>query len=1182
MRRFLVVGCGGSGAVTLAYMMDQLRSDLRRAGYDEIPPGWQFISFDVPTAPGRHPVGLRSVRDQGGQYYGTAPQGEKYAVLDNALSRQLTQNRKLGAIASWAPRNPHAVPVPVTTGAGQYRAVGRMITLNQSAAILQRLRGCWETLQHTSTLASMRRLTLPGGGAFDEKHAPLVLVVSSMAGGAGASMALDVCRLLTMISGLDPRTIGVFMVTADVFDSLGDAATTGVRPNALAMLGEIIASQLGAATEHDSELMSGLGEQRGDGATVPFARVFPVSRSMGPQAAVFGDGTPEAVYRGLARGLAGMMLSGQATSQFLEYDLTNANGVAGERDHVGWGAPWNDLPWGTYGFSSLSMGRERYEEYAAQRLARSCVDSLLDGHLRVDSRASDEQQIEAALDSQWATMLSRLRLGGHRLGPKDVLGWLTTIVLPPPDADRIVNHIIDTVLRPVIPTADGVNAKQWSPDVRRSIANQREAMREAAERAAHIHAFEWCRGITYEIEGQVKQAISTFGLPYATAVVARLSSHFADNLRPGTEDLAKHAPRDIAATPNRVEQTLSRLKGVIKFGGPIVDSILEDYRDPIEQQVYASLSAKLNELTTGIVSDVLNPLREALNEPHTQLRSSRDKPAVDVGLALLATDQYGAWPSDRVPVPRRFAEANNEVMLTPSSDFPDQYDRDLPLAIDEDSATPPTLHDARRLASRTVVTGIWSTRDGSTAPGVRTPLIERIADWQPKAFILHPATGEQFPPPSAARYRVHLRADELLERARAYVGRTGGSFERFINVSLREFVSDRREKESVLEARRVVVVDRFADALKLARPLASVNSEALAVLHPGERAEYRYKFSLIPFADMPLGHHLRKTIADDDDIDQTAQTTLDAALSDDDRVTRIDIFGSYPNFSPLVYGAVLDPASRQWDRASTAQQGDYWKWRRARALPAALPMADVERHTMTAGWFLGLILGKVRIPPADNDEPVRVWDDEQLRWLDFPHPMLTPPQRLVGPNDWLPAVLESVLLAMAHSHHRPVMASLRPYRALRRIYDSSPNDPAGGLRSRSAMDSVVGWLRTGETRTGWPPVEGLEPGNTVAERGTAAVEWLTRVREFCDREFLPPGGQGPAGGGRYCTIVSREQASRTPLFRDLAPDVHAVTKELIELVEHCVPMAEQPEPKQTVPPVLEPDNRFDIPDGGMF
>lgn len=39
----------------------------------------------------------------------------------------------------------------------------------------------------------------------------------------------------------------------------------------------------------------------------------------------------------MARGLAGMMMSGAATRQFVQYDLTNGAGLSGQRDNIGWG-----------------------------------------------------------------------------------------------------------------------------------------------------------------------------------------------------------------------------------------------------------------------------------------------------------------------------------------------------------------------------------------------------------------------------------------------------------------------------------------------------------------------------------------------------------------------------------------------------------------------------------------------------------------------------------------------------------------------------------------------------------------------------------------------------------------------------------------------------------------------------
>src|SRR5260370_5359014 len=103
------------------------------------------------------------------------------------------------------------------------------------------------------------------------------------------------------------------------------------------------------------------------------------------------------------------MMSGAASDQFVSYDLGNTASPEGDRDLLGWGiSAWDVLPWGTYGFSSLSMGRDRYAEYAAQRLARSCVDKLLFGHLQTGNPASSTEQLDSLLGSQWQAACGRL------------------------------------------------------------------------------------------------------------------------------------------------------------------------------------------------------------------------------------------------------------------------------------------------------------------------------------------------------------------------------------------------------------------------------------------------------------------------------------------------------------------------------------------------------------------------------------------------------------------------------------------------------------------------------------------------------------------------------------------------------------------------------------------------------
>lgn len=1190
MRRFLVVGCGGSGAVTLAYMMDQLRSDLAAAGVDKIPAGWQFVNLDVPSAPEPGPDGLNNVRDQGGSYFGSGPQGDSYAVLDNALSNQLTARQQLASIATWAPRDPRNVPVPISLGAGQFRALGRMITLSKAAGISEVLLRAWDSLFTVAAETEMRSLDIPGGGSFDPGESPIVLVVSSMAGGAGASMALDICRLLTLIPRLDPRMMGVFMVAPDIFDGLGKSAITGVSANALAMLGEIVASQMGSAREHDVAILKALGQQNGEGAEVPFARVFPVGRRVGTEGAPFGDGSQNAIYRGLGRGLSGLMMSGAATRQFVQYDLTNGGGLAGLREHIGWGAgAWDSLPWGTFGFSSLSMGRDRYAEYAAQRLARSSVDRLLNGHLQRGNPASDEEQVNAILDSQWPSILARVGLTERNTGggaaPSNVAGWVTGTVLPWDEIGRMTNQIVEAQLRPYIPSGDGMNSKQWVPDVRQAIRGRASALRAAADSAAVLHAFGWQDRVAHNIESTVSDALSTLGLPYATAIVNRLSAYLRDVIRPAAEDLAKLAPADIAAPSPGVEQTLAGINGTIPMSGGFVDTVLTEYQLNVSRQIYATLSGKLRDIAAALVPEILTPLLAALNESQTVLRIASKAPALDVGLARLETDQYSAWPSDAADrVPQRFAEANNEVMLTPSAEFLAQYRGDLPMAVAEDSSVPPAFETAVQIASQRVVTGLWPTTDGSRAPGQMLPLIERTAAWRSKAFPVNPSTHEALIP-SAARYDIHLRSGELLSRARAYVSRTGESFDRFCKVTLRDYIVASDIPEYELSQRTSLLLSKFGEALSLARPLASVNQQAMEALHPGEQIAYRYKFSSVPFLNLPVADLLAQIISHNPKIDRETGDGFGRVLTDEGGLKRLDIFGSYPNYSPLAYDSVLKPAAKQWADSTASQREAFWSMRRSRPLAASLPMHANERRAMTAGWFLGLVIGRIRIPAPPHVEPVRVWSAADRAWLDFPNPLLTPPAQFGAPNDWLPAVLESILLAMAQSHQQPVMSSMYPYRALRSIFDATLEDPASGINEISAKAALTQWLRTGETETGFPSAVPESGGvSTVEERSAKAIEWLDRLNAFTGHHYMAPGESGAAGGGTFSLITSRVQASKTPFFRDLAPDVFWATAELSAMVKECEAVALRPVHSYApaVPSAGFGDNSIVIPDLGQF
>ncbi|NYE72056.1 tubulin-like doman-containing protein [Microlunatus parietis] len=1194
MRRFLVVGCGGSGGATLAYLMDQLASDL--AAIDRrltLPAGWQFVHLDVPSGPEPGPDGLGNVPQQGGRYLGLGPKGGSYSDLDYAVSQKLLGARALDELAGWAPRQPQSVATPIDVGAGQYRSIGRMITLARAGEVHQGLQSAWEQLARVETLTEMGQLADAVGSTFNANETPIVLVVTSMAGGSGASMALDVCRLLTLVPGVNPKLTAVFMVAPDIFDSLPPSARSGVRANALAMLGEIVAGQTGAARRHDVEILSGLGYGDGQGTEIPFARVFPIGRFIGAQRTMFGDGSPKAVYRGLARGLGGMMISEVASTQFVSFDLGNTGSIPPDSDYLAWGAQLDPIPWGSYGFASLSMGRERYAEYAAQRIARGAVDRLLDGHLQPGNSASGTEQVKALVDSQWARLCERLQLpvglGSGQQAGAELGSWMTTVALPRADADAAARRVVDAEYVPHLPSPGGQQARQWLEAVQQRSRSRGHVLAEAAGKAAYDWAFAWQQGLLDRLVAVLTEGISRLGLPYAAAVLERLDAHLRGVVIPGTEALGRTDPGSLAELPSELRQAVAAIKGAITGGDTLVERLVDGVRIKVRTQLYTRASALTADALATFIPDVLTPLTEAIREAQRVLEQARGSQVKHDGLARLATDQYAAWPSDAdVKVPSRFDEAGNEVLLTPARDFAAQYAADLARAVPTDDAG----NSPAQLVPSQVIEGVWETTGGERPPALdphQPNLIVQTAPWRSRVFPTNPATGDALIP-SRARFGVHVKPGEVLERARAFVARSEQSFQRFCAVSLRDFINGPEVAESERHARIRDVTTKFTEALALAMPLIGVDEQVVRLLHGGQPVEYRYKFSDVPFAELPIADDLERILVDNPSIDASSRDNLGSALTDQGNPRRIDIFGSYPLYSPLAFSSVLRPIAEQWGATTAQGREAFWAHRRSRPLDAALPMANVERRTLVAGWYLGQIVGELVIPPSPYDSGVRILDRAAGEWVEFPYPMLTPPQQFVAPYDWLPAVLESQLLAIARVHESPVLSSLRPYRLLRALYDSNPLRPAGGIVPLSGRERLAAWIRGGGAETGVASrVPALAEAATPEQRRDAAKEWLNGAKgpgTLASVHFMPAGVDGAPGGGAFATITSRDQASQTPTFRDLAPDIHWAARQLTRLLDDAYQLAlADPNAARGSAdgrPGPAPRTTIELPEGGVY
>lgn len=1126
LHRFLVVGCGGSGGATLSYMLDQLRSDLAARGVDRVPDGWQFVHVDVPMAADHGPEGLPNVPQSGGTYIPLGLASGSYRELDGIVTNRVAAHQHLELMGSWAPRAVDKVSVPLTTGAGQLRAVGRMVTLHKATQMREQLRAAWLKLSAANMTQQM--MTLQRFGRYDPQRPPIVLVVTSMAGGAGASMALDVCRILSSLPMYNASLAGVFMVGADVFQSLSPAQRTGVMPNALSMFGEIVASQTGEAVTADKGLLEALGLNE-VGTRVPFARVFPVNLYQGGnQMTMVGDGSPQAVYRALARGLASLMTSPQATYPFIQYDLTNTVGPAFDQQVFGWGSDTpKQLEWGSFGYASLSMGRDRFAEYAAQRIASKAVGRLVDGHLFEGSQADGLEQLRQRAATLWPHEVAATGLwAGPQSTDANLGGWLSREAWPHQEARATAAGLVQSQLVDFIPAGGNVVAHDWMQRVRQVFAQARPGLQVAIDHAAYTWATHWCDQLLARTQQVVARAVSQHGLAYGQRLVQMLRNHGTTVLQPALRDIVAYAPEPLDTVDQQASAVVDAMRGAVQNVEAIVGQIAAHSEGVVQQHLYLAGCRLLHEILPSYVEDVLGPLETELGARLSELSLAREAQSRTVGVAHVATTSVADWPNEVEAEPaKRWYQATNEVILT----TPDQYHAAFTNLVVATAGKPGRYPEALDDIVSSVVPGEWETADGSAPP---RDLVVMTRRWLPVALATNPITGETASQ-AMAGFEVRATPAAVLDRARAFVARRGAPFQTFVSQSLRSYATSPQTVDDIAA--------RFETVLVRALPLAKVDASMVMKLY-GHQVSYRYKFSEIPFQGHPLETSLRRVLQGGVDVAQEALQAYDSALTGSQTATRIDVFGSYPCYAPLCFDSVFEPIVQEWNqKKGTFQQGDFWSLRRSRPLPGVLPLTGAERRAMIAGWFLGQVVGRVSIPAppySQNVPPATIWVPQLNQWRPFTDVMLTRVHEMVSTADWLPAVLESSLIAMARAHEQPVTESLLPYRALREIFD---DDPLGVRQWDLALDGTmpfVGqtllaeWLRTGST----PPrgvsrvtVDEAAP-DPVAARVAGTTAFLD-LMEKTSHDFFAP------DTGKFGAIGNRQLASQMPVMRDLVDDV---------------------------------------------
>ena len=197
-------------------------------------------------------------------FLGLVNSGLTYSAMDNTLSETLPLADRLNSLGGWRP-DPNKVQVAITRGAGQYRALGRVVALTRLDEIKRRVDRAVDALTDVDVDRQLGRLSMVLGQGEPRAAVPepTTIVVSSIAGGSGAGAVMEVCDVVRAAgrTWLD-ESVGI-LYAPDVFDDIPEAARRGVRPNALATLSELIAGSRASRAARAASRMRAHASTRG-------------------------------------------------------------------------------------------------------------------------------------------------------------------------------------------------------------------------------------------------------------------------------------------------------------------------------------------------------------------------------------------------------------------------------------------------------------------------------------------------------------------------------------------------------------------------------------------------------------------------------------------------------------------------------------------------------------------------------------------------------------------------------------------------------------------------------------------------------------------------------------------------------------------------------------------------------
>lgn len=1070
---FMIVGCGGSGVLSVRHIRDEVRARLKAQGVDNLPKAWQFIGIDAPSTQTDLGEALRLPESD---YLTLRPGATTLEDLEPILKSahpHLTRASGYEELIGWRPE-PKDLPGSFLVGMGQNRAVGRVVgtVALKGRKINDRIRdaitSCAGGGPELNAIAERMKLSVGGLDAPE----PIVIVITSSAGGCGAGIGLDVVDL---IRRQDTRVQPILIAYGS--DIFGKQSNAGMAANNLAFI---------------SELLNASWSENG-GKTGLFSAPFGLPQRRGPHVSfLIGRKNMKGVdlqdsrniYRAVGISIAGWMTTPSVRQSFQDYVI--ANWAAAPLRLGGFGFGDTRIPGNisSFGSATIAVGRKRFREYARKYLLRDIYEHHFRGYKKVaitlfgesvGTDAVSKSRIVERFTPEVTTAFGLTNLFDAQGGIlSDGSAQISDALLSRAHVQKSSNDVA-VKLSSRLP-GESLRGAEWSGLIRDDLpVIKRQAIIDAVG-SYKVREELWLANLVKQVVSKSNDYLAQLTLP----VMVDLAAHVIESVQRASIAFRNSAQ---VASDKANEFGLRGYEQLADVGSnnltkdsPQVSESITMIAASIGQEIKAQVSTSIAQTLDQVVINLLQPLRAALTRASDDVavmaESKNDKPS-----------EISGWPEADI-IPTALIPSPIEHLLEGHEEWAATLQRLLRSA-EEQKVGEAMIDSVRR--------GISS--------GVETPGSAKV---RPLLWTRDDAPLE-FARSLPLALDLGLDLESLEERVDQWLSKPGRELSEYLGEGLKGYLKDKMHPDH--NRRLAKFKEKFQMAIEQSSPLVEVDNTYYATTYPlQQQLGITYTVEPIPFqpghpAYQVAEEQLRNALG----LVPGAPTNLYFDDRDRESITASCFFAK-PVFVGVIK-SIMDDLARHGSQLKSPEQLRGWlDFKRARTLDEFIPLPENLTMALIRGFAVGRMVGL--IDTADGS-PIKI--SSLAGTFEFPEPGYSSTPREYA--------LTSLLMSFSLSFLKVSQMREKAFAAYGELFNLGV---PGHLEMNQLEYKVSGelqlFLETGKTKAssiGTPQCE----GSSKEDRITSAKEYLTDNIEFYSKLIDEPF----KGDERVRTIVKWER-----------------------------------------------------------